>query len=280
MRQLVDAPALRKAANGLLDVANVINIGEDKAEDGVTFTPHGCQAVFGHVPFCPSEDKAPFYDCPAPVAANAYLLEVGLAWNLVDMGANPKAILTEAFDTATSPALERLTSSGIADVAAGTPITLPARTGAITTGGVVGRVMATAVAPPTLAAGALDGGAETSTAAAIGRVEAKLLDVGDHTAGGGTIMLSAYLAASAIGSGALRYEDGKLVTAATQAKVVVGNFAPLKTVYGVIGDVDVYLGEVMLLEAYERAKNEWVGRAERRALAVWNTCGVFSATVT
>lgn len=124
MRQLVTAPSLRKAANGLVDVANTITFTEHD-EDGVTFTPVGCQAVFGHVPTCPAEDKAPFYDCPPPVVANAYLLEVGLSWSLPDMGANPKAILTEAFDIATSPVLERLTSSGITDVAGGSPIVLP-----------------------------------------------------------------------------------------------------------------------------------------------------------
>lgn len=277
MRQLVDAPALRKAANGLVEVGNTITFSEHD-EDGVTFTPHGCQAVFAHVPTCPSEDKAPFYDCPPAVAANAYLLEVGLSWNLVDMGANPKSILTEAFDIATSHVLERLSSSGIADVAGGTPIVLPPGAGAVGTGGIRGRVQGAAVAPPILSTALDVGGTPTSSAAAIGMVESKLIDTSDHTGGGGTLLMTPYAAATA--NDALIMVNGKFVTKATQSKVVVGNFAPLKTVYGVIGDIDVYLGEVMLLEAYLREKNEWVGRAERRALAVWNLCGVYSAAFT
>lgn len=278
MRQLVAAPSLRKAANGLLDVANVNTIGDEKAEDGVTFTPFGCQAVFAHVPTCPSEDKAPFYDCPPPVLATSYLLEVGLAWNLLDMGANPKAILTEAFDVATSPVLERLMSSGIADVAGGTPIVLPPGAGGIGTGGIRGRVQGTAVAPPTLATALDVGGSSTSSSQAIGMVESKLLDTSDHSGGGGTLLMSPFAAATA-GEG-LTYDGERLITRATRAPVVVGNIAPLKTVYGVIGEIDVYLGAVMVIEAYERSKNEWVGRAERRAIAAWNTCGVYSAAFT
>lgn len=277
MRQLVAAPSLRKAANGLLDVANVIPFSEHD-EDGVTFTPFGCQAVFAHVPFCPSEDKAPFYDCPPPVAAAAYLLEVGLSWSLVDLGANPKKILSDAFDTATSPVLERLMSSGIADVAGGTPIVLPPGAGGVGTGGIRGRVQGTSVAPPTLATALDVAGASTSSSQAIGMIESKLIDTSDHTAGGGTLLMSPLSAATA-GEG-LTYDGNRLVTRALRNPVVVGNFAPLKTVYGVIGDIDVYLGEVEVLEATERGKNEWVGRAERRAVAVWNVCGVYSAAYT
>lgn len=281
MRHLVAAPSLRKAVNGLVEVANRIDVGDNHWEDGVTFTPHGCQAIFGHIPFCPAEDKSPFYDCPAPVAATAYLLEVGLAWSLVDMGADPKAIITDAFDIGTSHALERLASSGIADVAGGTPLTVPTRVGTVTTGGIVGRVMGTAQAPPTLAGNALDvGGGSTTPAQAIGAVETKMVDAGDHTGGAGTLLMSPLAAAQAGVGQALQKDDGHLITTATGSKVVVGNIAPTKTVYGVTGDIDVYLGEILVLEAYERAKNEWVGRAERRAIAVWNTCAVYSATFT
>lgn len=110
-------------------------------------------------------------------------------------------------------------------------------------------------------------------------IESKLIDTSDHTGGGGTLLMTPYSVATS-GNGALRYDNGKFVTVATGSKVVVGNFAPLKTVFGVIGEIDVYLGEVQVIEAYLREKNEWVGRAERRAIAVWNTCGVYSAAYT
>lgn len=278
MRQIVAAPPLRAAHHSLLAVANVTNVdGHD--EDGVTFTPHGCQAIFGHVPFCPSEDKSPFYDCPPAVVATSYLLEAGLTWSLVDMGANPKSILSDAFEIGTSHVLERLMTAGIVDVAAGSPIVLPPLAGAVGTGGVRGRIMGTATAPPTFATALSVGAAATTPAQAIGMVETKLVDTSDHSGGGGTILMSPLAAAQAgIGQALMREPNGDLVTTATGSAVIVGNIDPTKTVYGVIGEIDVYLGAIQVLEVYERAKNEWVGRAERRAVAAWNTCGVFSAT--
>ena len=274
---LVSAPALRKASNGLVEVGNRVDVGDAHWENGVAFTPRGCQTIFAHVPFCPGEDKSPFHDCPAPVYAVPYLLEVGLAWALPDMGAGPKAILEEAFDIGQSSVLERLAWEGIADVAGATPITLPVRSGTIATAGIVGRVMGTAAAPPTLTGTAMNVGAGATPAAALGMVEAKLLDGGDHIGGAGTIFMSPIVAAQA--GEALTRDNGHLIARATGSTVVVGN-VDADRVIGVLGDVDVYLGEVLVLEAHERSKNEWVGRAERRALAVWNSCGVFSATIT
>ena len=154
----------------------------------------------------------------------------------------------------------------------------PQAAGAVGTGGIRGRVQGTSVAPPNLSTALDVGGTPANSSAAIGMVETKLLDTSDHTGGGGTLLMSPFAAATA-GEG-LRQDDGHLVTRATGSPVVVGNIAPLKTVFGVIGDIDVYLGEILVLKAYERSKNEWVGRAERRAIAVWNTCGVYSAAFT
>jgi hypothetical protein len=275
--EIVAAPGLRKASNGLVEVGNRVDVGDDHWENGVAFTPRGCQVVFAHVPFCPSEDKSNFAECTPAVRVVPYLLEAGLVWSLVDMGADPKGILTEAFDIGTSPVLERLAWEGIADVIPATPIALPAIAGAAATGAVVGRIMATAVAPPTLSAQALATGVTGTPVKAIGAVEAKLLDGSDHIGGAGTIFMSPVVAAQA--EWALERVGGDLVTRATGSRVVVGNVDADKVI-GVIGDVDVYLGEVIVLELQERSKNEWVGRAERRALAVWNPCGVFSAVVT
>jgi hypothetical protein len=276
MRRIVDAPSLRPNRHGLVEAGNTVNVGDERWEDGVTFTPLGCQAVFAHVPYCPSEDKSPDFDCPPIVDATAWLLEFGLEWSIVDLGADPKKIMTEAFDIGTSSVLERLSSLGIADVAAGTPIVLPVPAGAIGAGGVVGRVMGGAVAPPTLAAQAQNIGAFKSTAAAIGMVESKLVDATDHIGGAGTLLMSPALAATA--EWALEERNGQLVTRATGSKVIVGNFTPVDVVYGVLGDVDVYLGDLIFIEVHEHQTNQWIGRAERRALAVWNSCGVVSAS--
>jgi hypothetical protein len=279
MRQIVQAPALRKARNGLVEVANTINVsGED--EDGVTFTPHGCQAIFGHVPFCPSDEKSPFWDCPPAWNSTSYLIEIGLQWSMMDMGADPKAILKEAMDIGLSPVLERLTWEGVAQVPFGTPITLPTLQGAVATVGITGRVMDPPAAalnitiPPTLTGTAIVVGSETSITKAVGLLEAKLLDASDHIGGGGTIFMSPVIAAQA----GEAVDRDAMITRATGSAVVVGNFDS-DQIIGVIGDVDVYLGEFMVIEANVVGTNEWAGRAEQRALAVWNPCGVFSVTI-
>lgn len=276
MRDLVSPPALRESPSSLVNTGNVVNTGDKRWEDGVAFTPVGCQAVFGHLPICVSEDKSPYYDCPAPYYALPYLLEVGMSWSTMDMKADPKAMLIQAMEMGTSSVLERLSTQAIADVAGATPLTLPVAAGTIATGGIVGRIMAGATAPPNLST-ALDVGAgATNAAQAIGLLEAKMLDASDHTPGSGTFLMSAYSAALANGS-ALWRENGKLLTAATESKVAVGNVA-LQTIWAVVGDIDIYLSEVFDVEFTDRGKNEWIGRAERRALAVWNPCVAYQAT--
>lgn len=277
MRSIVSAPSLRKAQHSLVDVANVVDVGDDRWENGVTFTPRGCQAIFGHVPFCPSEDKSPPYDCPPVVDVIPFLLEVALAWSMVDLGADPKDMLTEAMDIGTSAILERLTWSGISDVVAGTPLQLRTPSGTVFAGTSIGRVMTGATAPTPITTAALSVGSETSAAAAIGLLEAKFLDASDHIAGAGTILMSPQIAATA--GMAIERDGDDLVTRATGSKVVVGNFTPGEIV-GVVGDIDVYLGDVFVIEAQERKTNEWIGRAERRAVATWNACVVYSVDLT
>jgi hypothetical protein len=279
MRSIVKAPALREAKHSLVNVGNVVNTGDNRWEDGVVFTPVGCPTVFGHIPICVSEDKSPYYDCPPPVEATPYLLEVGLQWSTMDLGVDPKEMLEDALRFGTSSVLERLSTSGIADVAGATPLTLPVRAGTVVTGGVVGRVMAGATAPPTLASALDVGGTHTTAQQAIGALEAKLLDSGDHIPGSGTILMSAYTAATSNGA-LVRDSDGNLRTLATDSLVVVGNIAAQGTIYGVVGDIDVYLGDIINVEFTDRAKNEWIGRAERRAIAVWNPCVAFKSSYT
>jgi hypothetical protein len=285
-RQVVKAPALRKARNGLVDVANKINVtGTD--EDGVTFTPHGCQAIFGHVPFCPSDEKSPYWDCPPAWNSTSYLIEMGLQWSMMDMGADPKAILKEAMDIGLSPVLERLTWEGVAAVPFGTPILLPTLAGTVATVGITGRVMTPPAGaintqiPPTLlgtqpgGTPPLNVGSSASIPQAIGMLEAKFLDASDHIAGGGTIFMSPIIGAQA----GEAVDRDQMITRATESAVIIGNF-DADQIIGVIGDVDVYLGEFEVIEANVVGTNEWVGRAEQRALAVWNPCGVFSVAIT
>lgn len=272
MRAVVEAPALCRAKHGLVDSFGRAN--EGRWENGVTFTPRGCNAVFGYVADCPSEDKSDFQECGL-VEADAWLIETGLVWASMDLAANPKELVREALDVGTSSVLERLTSSGVTDVAVGTPVTAVPPAAAIGTGGVTGRVMGGAQAPPTLVGTALTVAAGDAISA-LGHVEAKLIDSSDHTGGCGTIMMSPVQAVQVWGS-LLEDENGNLYTRATGARVVVGNFEP-GTIWGVTGLVDVYLSDIEIFEAFTGKSNEYAVRAERFALAVWN-CQAFGATV-
>jgi hypothetical protein len=276
MYQLVAAPALRAAKNGLVDAGNKVDTGDDRWESGVTFTPRGCQAIYGHLPDCPSEDKSDPFQCTPVQVFQPYLLELALEWSMADLAADPKDMLDEAMKLGTSAVLERLTAVGVADTATGTALPVPPLSGTLSTGGINGRVMGGAVAPPTLSGTALDAGASTTFAGAVGLLESKLLDASDHIGSGGTVLMSP-LAAAQAGDSLIR-DNGRLITRATESTVIVGNFGP-GTLYAVIGDVDVYLSEVFNVEWNERTTNSWIGRAERRAIAVWNPCGTFSTTV-
>ena len=63
-----------------------------------------------------------------------------------------------------------------------------------------------------------------------------------------------------------------MITRATGSRVVIGNFG--NTIYGHLGEVDVYLGPIDVYEHHDRTTNEYIVQGERLAMAVWNTCGV------
>ena len=70
--------------------------------------------------------------------------------------------------------------------------------------------------------------------------------------------------------------NGALRSFATGSKVIIGNIPPGK-LYATIGDTDVYLGPVEIVETHERARNEYIVQAERMAVAVWNVCATFAS---
>lgn len=274
MRAIVEAPDLRRASHGLVETA-ARGDSAGRWENGVTFTPHGCHVVFGHVPGCPGESKSDFQECSL-VEADAWLLETGLVWATGDLEANPKEIVRETLDIGTSSVLERLTEAGIVDTAAGSAITAPDPVATVVAGGIIGRLMDGATMPPTLAGTAVIDAGPYAALDAAGRVEAKLLDASDHVGSAGTLLMSPV---HAVHLQAIIAEDGngRLYTTTTGSTVIVGNFEP-GTIWGVVGDVDVYLSDIEVYEAYDRAANEYAVRAERYALAVWN-CNAFGAGV-
>jgi hypothetical protein len=278
MEHTVQAPALVRQKNSLLDVANVIEPGDTHWQEGVNFTPRGCQVIFGHDGMCwaPRGEKA-IQDCPPLAQFYPYVLEATLEWSTVDLGADPKAIITEAFDYGAASVLSRLSEMPIADAGA-TAIVVPPVTGAISALGITGR--SSGMMNPHLQ-DSLAIGTATSATEAIATVDAKLLDASDHVGSAGTLWLDPITAV--YGRDALVVEPGgRIYTLGTYSPVIIGNFAGVGgalTVYGHVGEVDVYLGSVEIVEFTDRATNGYLVQAERMAIAVWNTCAVFHQTV-
>ena len=106
MRTNVNAPGLMRQRNGLLGVATVVETGDSRWEDGISFTPRGCSVIFGHDTKCwfPRGNKL-IQDCPPVAQFYPYVLEATLGWHTADLSAGPKDILTQAFDYGTSAVL-------------------------------------------------------------------------------------------------------------------------------------------------------------------------------
>lgn len=284
MRSNISAPALRRHRHSLVDVANVIDSGDERWIDGVNFTPRGCNVLYGHDTGCwaPREDKG-LQGCSPVAEFYPYVIEATVAWSTLDLNADPKAILTESLEVGTSAVLERLIEMAIDPITG--PIPPVTVSGTVAPGGIAGRAANPAIINPHLEDGIdVPVGTGTSNAAAavdgLGRLESKLVDASDHIGGAGTIYMSPRYAILA--GEALYSDNGGLFTKATGSQVVVGNFGAFegKTIYGHPGDVDVYLSDIGdITEVIDRASNELIIQAERYAVAVWNTCAVFKGGI-
>lgn len=274
MLDIVKAPALRRPPHSLVEVGN--RIEGERVENGVTFTPRGCEVLFGHAHDCVFGDDKALQPCKAPVSFRPYTLEITVTWPTGDAVADPKGLVDEAMEIGTSSALERLIERG---VEAAAPLVVVAFAGAVSTTGLRGRVatgtamtggVSYATAKNPLLSDAADiGGSNLTASAALGLVEAKLLDANDHIGGAGTIYVSPAVFTRL--TDAVTEVDGQYVTKATGSRVVIGNFA-IDEIYGHPGEVDVYLGPIETAEAVNRSTNELVVQAERSVLAAWNPC--------
>jgi hypothetical protein len=272
MRAVVDAPGIFPHSHGLLTTANVIT-GE-RSDEGVTFNPRGCEVVFGHDAACWLGDDKALQECHL-AEFDGYALELTLTWAAGDMPADPKARAVEAMEVGTSAVLERLAAQGIEAVPAGVPMQVPPQVqSTVSALGIAGKTVGTG--HPVLKDAVLLGSANQSPLVALGLLEAKLVDANDHIGGAGTILMSPIDAVQCLYSGAID-GNGHLRTLATGSKVVVGNVAPGE-MYAVIGEIDVYLGPIEVVETTDRETNEYVVQAERFATVVWNTCAAFRAS--
>lgn len=270
----VKAPTLFTSLHGLVEAGNVIEPGDDRWTTGVEFTSVGCENVFAHGSDCwvgGTSDKL-IQDCGGLARYPVYNLELTIGWTTLDEKFDVKDLVKQAMEAGTSSALERLTEQGVKNTAT---ITNPAIAGPVGTGGIIGH--AGSDPPPNFSTALNIGGTTDDAKAAVGMVEAKLLDASDHIGGAGTIYLNPVLATDAWGL--LDQTDTGLRTKTTGSKVVIGNFEH-PNVYGHPGEVDVYLGEINMSEVYHRAGNEHIVQAERAAVAVWNPCLLVKQAVT
>lgn len=278
MFDLVDAPKLRPHTNGLLTHGNVVTNTGGKWENGVTFTPTGCSVIHAHDALCWISGDAvkTVQGCVPAVEFKPYTIELTLEWHQSDRGFDVEKYLGEMMDVGTGAVLERLQEFGVsaAGIDPDDPITVPPLGSTnLYWGAIVGR--AGSQPNPLLDDGQLLGD-DTDPRKALGLLEAKMLDASDHIGGAGTIYMGPYAANQLWGSFA--QIDGHLVTATTGSKVIVGNYSQ-NTIYGHVGDVDVYVSEPVPTSVASRGDNVGIAQAERLVLVAWNPCATFKHTL-
>lgn len=246
MYEIVEAPKLRPHCHGLLESGNVVERGGGNWENGIQFSPVGCYPVTGVEADCPPiafEDPTDaLSECMPVVTFRPYVLTVGLNWNAVD-GADPVQIAKDTLEAGSSAKLEYFLVSGSSEGA-----------------GPRNPLLADATSV-----------SASDPREAIGALEAAMLDA--PTGGAGTLYMSPAAAIQA--ADALDEKDGKLYTKTTCSLVIVGNF-PEQNVYGHVGDIDIYLGDIFIPETRDEYRsNEHVVMAERLAIAAYNSCAAF-----
>lgn len=277
MFDIVTPPKLRPAAHGLLEGANVVNQSGSTWENGVQFTPVGCNVLHAHDPLCwiSGTDTKTGQECPPLAQFSPYTIEINAVWANADRGFDMEGYVKDALEVGTSSVLERLQELGVADVVAATPLTPPAIGGTIPTIGIKGRASGTNTNP--ILDGSTSAGSGADPRVALGTIEAKMLDASDHVGSGGVIYMGPVLAHLLWGS--FVTIDGQLFSAVTGSKIIVGNYVDAK-IYGHVGDVDVYLSEPVITDAYNHGANERIYMAERLAVVAWNPCATFEYEVT
>ena len=274
MRAVISGPPIFQHKHSLENTATIV-IGE-RADEGVAFNPNGCEVIFAHDSGCWVGDQKAIQQCHL-AEFDAFLLELTLGWALADLPADPKARAVEAMAVGTSAILERCAAEAPAYVAAGTGLTVPVLSAGISTSGITGKAATTParIAQPYLTNALAVTGGGTGPAAALGALEAKLVDASDHIGGGGTIWASPAHFGGATGiQDQVCEHNGGLYTIATGSRVIVGNIGP-DEMYATIGGVDLYLGPIEILDAENRKQNEYIVQVERYGVAVWNICAAF-----
>lgn len=259
----VDAPAVREYDHGLVASATRKSInGEGSNEiapgeqipwlSGVSFYSSTHLIVNGLCVVCDSDPtKSAEQTCTADRAFYPYLLEVGVYERVGSRF--PNEIYADAarmLTVGTSAKLENLTITGCTGM--DTNPVLPDGT-------------------------SITGGTATQI---VGRMAAYFYNAGLHIGAQGTIYMSPVDFVN-LGFDLVREDsNGILRTKFGGHKVIVGNY-PAGTIYGHLGDVDLYLTDVWTPDAPDSIRRDNVARAriERYALVVWDSAHTVKATV-
>lgn len=240
-----DAPRVYAPTHGLLASAEIIEDASLEWENGVSFTPIGCEPVNIQCFACPPEEKSDALGCPEPITFNPILIEFGFEWPAFDIE-SVKENATQQILAGTSSALEHAIWHGC---------------------GVSDENPVLSDAAPI--------GSMLDPTSAIGRMIDELASPISHIGAQGTIHMSATVAAHVEGL-LVTDEFGRLRTRFGNHLVVIGAY-PSDAIVGHIGDIEVYLGEPFITEAPSSisSNNMAYVRVERTALVKWVSCATF-----
>lgn len=255
---VTNAPLVGAPKHSITDVANVI-AGDGRWANGVTFTPVNCEAgnVLSHS--CPPPETTAL-DCTPAIEFKPVVLEYTYAWSTLDLAADPRKIATNALEVATPRLLEHALWTG-------TTLDPTDPTSTIT----VAELHALGSAPSL--------GVLTSYEDMLGAVIDSLADSSLGTGGNGVIHMNARTALQLMSSSAFHMDSsGNLFTVFGMHKVIIGNY-PNNRIVGHVGEIDLYLGGIEVIEQVERAKNEHVVMASRTALMAYNACSAVLAVL-
>ena len=255
---VTSAPSVQKPKHSLLDAANVITDSSNRWENGVTFNPTHCQAGHALAQGCPSPISPAGLECTAAVRFDPFIVEIALNWSMQDLAGEPADLARDSLETATSRLIEAVLWTGetLDPVTPTDPAVTPDNIHPLT---------GIAAAPSELAGDAL------------GQAIGFLADASQHSGGLGIVHMNSVIA-NQLDEKLVLDADGTLYTKSGMHRVVVGNYHT-DVIVAHVGELDVYLSEVEIVEGYDRAQNEALILAQRHALVAYNTCAAYAIGV-
>lgn len=247
-RITIPTPTIDAPLHGLVSSAVRMPSGDFEWENGVTFSPVGCDELHGSCITCPPEDKSEFQECFEPALFDPLLVEFGFSWHSRDVD-YLSGHAEMQIDAGTSSVIERLIWDGCSEESDS----------------------------PTLSE-APELGATLEPRAALAAVIQRLASSDGKIGARGTIHVGAGLAVML--SDYFYEQDGHLYTKIGGHVVIVGNYPP-DMIAAHSGDIILFLGDSFITEAPAEivARNEAAYRVERTALAAWNACTAFTQSV-